>query len=821
MLDFERFFSRHGAAFLVYRPNAEKILLYSFVNVYCRLHHAPIHDAFRWIRRHLPFFLLVMLTSFALRTRLILLSAVPLAMLLVLMGILAWSRWQRMAETSQLSTLSAIAQTSGEFIHELQLERAYSSRFLNAHGAQFGDELRRQRTKADIKLAAYTATRQSSVVESIEGMSESVKKTTDLLVQLREKRTNVDALAMTAAEEGDYYGNLIDEIIADVEFTAKAATYDAAIFRSTLSYITFIKLKERLGKERALLTGLFTRDTATKEEFIKATRIASEQFTLAALYRTMAAPEELVRFDGLVKSDLGVRIRTMRRALSERFPERGFGVQAEEWFDVTTQQINRAKEYETALAATMTTQNLALERQSRMILLILLATLAVILLGVFFLSARITHTIRQPIQDLTEGAERIESGNLTTPVPITSSDEIGRFAQTFNRMVENLKSERSALQAEKTSVEAKVREAVRTTEAQQKHLQTSVQEMLQTMEYFAKGDLAKPLPSGTQGDIGRLYDGYNQAIGNIRAMVGQVKMVIGAAANATGAITSDMNGVEGDISTQSEQITNIASAMEEMSATIAETTQQTTQASKAASEAEREAQSGGTVVSETLTAVRSIGEVVMHSVESIQALDRSSEQIGMVIQVIDEIADQTNLLALNAAIEAARAGDHGRGFAVVADEVRKLAERTQEATKEISSTIKQIQRETHSVVHEMRSGVQEVEKGNVAAAKAKEALERIISRSKEVSGIIGQVAVASEQQATSVELIASNVDSIARLTKHSQDAVRSTTDTTRNLGQLTGDLEYLIGQFRIDDGSGSEGGLYRIGENAQKQIALE
>ena len=753
-----------------------------------------------------------MLNSLSLRLRLIVLSIIPLSVMIIIMLALIVSRWQQVQETAQLETLTRIAKISGDFIHELQIERGITSRFLNAQGREYREELRTQRTKTDEYFTYYQAAIQSVRIETFSGLQESIKETNTLLEQWQNTRTKIDALSMSPGESGQYYGDLIDELITDIEFTSREATYDANIFRASLSYVTIIKTKERLGRERALLNGLFIRDTATKEEFVNATRIASEQFSLAAIFRTIATPEQVKRFDAVVRNDLGKRIRDMRRTIMEKFPNGGFGVNAAEWYDVTTQQINLAKEYENSLAEEITRENTALRTRAITLIGALTLGLVIVLSIVIVLSAFIIRSIRRPIQALANGAAAVEAGDLSKPVPVQSHDELGRFTVTFNRMIENLKTERLALHTEKTTVEAKVREGIQTVKSQQEHLQNSVQEMLRAMEQFAKGDLTSTLQSASQDEIGRLFEGYNEAVRNIRTMVAQVKMVSGATTASTSEITRNMQQVANDIAAQTQQINSIATAMEEMSATIAETTQQTTQASQAASEAEREAQTGGEVVTDTLSAVRTIGALVLQSVESIQALDRSSEQIGMVIQVIDEIADQTNLLALNAAIEAARAGDHGRGFAVVADEVRKLAERTQEATKEISKTIKQIQQETHNVVSEMTSGVQEVEKGNSAAAKAKEALERIISRSKEVSTIIGQVAVASEEQATSAQMIASNVDSIARLTQHSQDAVQKTHQTTKNLADLTGDLEYLIGQFRIENANASGNSFFQIGQ---------
>ncbi|MEW6653432.1 MAG: methyl-accepting chemotaxis protein, partial [Bacteroidota bacterium] len=210
---------------------------------------------------------------------------------------------------------------------------------------------------------------------------------------------------------------------------------------------------------------------------------------------------------------------------------------------------------------------------------------------------------------------------------------------------------------------------------------------------------------------------------------------------------------------------------------------------------------GGKVVGQTIEGMNRIAVVVKQSADTVQQLGKSSDQIGEIVQVIDDIADQTNLLALNAAIEAARAGEQGRGFAVVADEVRKLAERTTKATKEIANMIKQIQKDTSEAVISMTSGTVEVEKGKELADEAGKSLSQIISGAEQVVDIVTQVAAASEEQSSAAEQISKNLESINHVTNESATGIQQIARASEDLNRLTLNLQELISRFKISSSS--------------------
>ncbi|GEM_PF-3918916 len=211
------------------------------------------------------------------------------------------------------------------------------------------------------------------------------------------------------------------------------------------------------------------------------------------------------------------------------------------------------------------------------------------------------------------------------------------------------------------------------------------------------------------------------------------------------------------------ELSQIASAVEEMSATSTAMAGNAQGAAQAAQEAHAVARAGGEIVAEAINGIQAIAQSVEEAASQIGSLGHRSNQIGEVIKVINDIADQTNLLALNAAIEAARAGEHGRGFAVVADEVRKLAERTIKATKEIADTIGAIQADTQTAVRVMEGGTGKVQHGVGIVNQTGEHLHQIVQAALTVSEQVQHMATAIDEQSTVSGQIAATLAKAARM----------------------------------------------------------
>jgi len=327
----------------------------------------------------------------------------------------------------------------------------------------------------------------------------------------------------------------------------------------------------------------------------------------------------------------------------------------------------------------------------------------------------------------------------------------------------------------------------------------AIARMLGLIQEIAANNLAvEDMSITSQDEIGRAGTALNRMKNNLREMIqsiaGTAEHVASASEEISSSATQQAQGAE----TQKDQTTQVATAMQEMSSTVLQVSDNSNKAAEASRQAADTARHGGGIVEDTLCKMRAIAESVRGTAQKMEELGKSSDQIGRIIGVIDDIADQTNLLALNAAIEAARAGEQGRGFAVVADEVRKLAERTTTATKEIAQMIKNIQDETKTAVTAMEAGNRQVEEGVKSTAQAGDALKEIIRMAEQVGEMITHIATAATEQSSASEQVNGNMDQIARLIKESAVGAQQSAKACQDLSGLALDLQKMVGSFRLD-----------------------
>lgn len=247
---------------------------------------------------------------------------------------------------------------------------------------------------------------------------------------------------------------------------------------------------------------------------------------------------------------------------------------------------------------------------------------------------------------------------------------------------------------------------------------------------------------------------------------------------------------------QHNEISQVATAMNEMHATASEVARSASLAAEAAHHADGEAVVGRDVSLQTIEAIEALAAAVEHATGVIESLAKDSEEIGSVLDVIRSIAEQTNLLALNAAIEAARAGEAGRGFAVVADEVRSLASHTQKSTQEINDMVARLQRGAGQAVEAMVAGRHQARAGVEQTLKTTACLESIVKAIGTINDMNVQIASAAEEQSAVSEEITRSVVAINDLTDKTTDGARQTTEASHEVARLAGMLQEMLGRFR-------------------------
>ena len=326
-----------------------------------------------------------------------------------------------------------------------------------------------------------------------------------------------------------------------------------------------------------------------------------------------------------------------------------------------------------------------------------------------------------------------------------------------------------------------------------------VQKMTAAMKDMAEGeaDLTHRVDQSLGNEIGEMSRWFNTFVGRIHDLVAEAASVSRDVEAAAVSIESNLGSMSGGLEEQRGQTTQISSRVQDLTRSVDEVASRASEVSRSAARAGDQAEGGRGVVSRTVETIESIAQVVGESAAAVDGLRARAEEIGKVIDVINDIADQTNLLALNAAIEAARAGEHGRGFAVVADEVRKLAERTTHATEEVSASIRSIQEQTGGAVERMGRGRDQVGESVACATQAGSALTEIVEGSRQVAELIRGMAAATEQQSRAAEQITGNIQGIAGVTQRSADGAVEVVASAHELRQKSESLTRLMSAFTV------------------------
>jgi twitching motility protein PilJ len=326
--------------------------------------------------------------------------------------------------------------------------------------------------------------------------------------------------------------------------------------------------------------------------------------------------------------------------------------------------------------------------------------------------------------------------------------------------------------------------------------QEAIMRLLDEMGSLAEGDLT--VKTTVSEDItGAIADSVNYAIDELRSLVTTINETSEQVSSSAQETQTTARHLADAAEQQAQQISSATSAINQIVSSMDIVSKDSAESADVAERSVKIASHGAEVVRETISGMDSIRDQIQETSKRIKRLGESSQEIGSIVELINDIAEQTNILALNAAIQAASAGEAGRGFAVVADEVQRLAERSTSATKRIETLVQTIQSDTNEAVNSMEQTTAEVVAGARKAEDAGSALGDIERVSHDLSSLIQSISTAARQQSAAATDISHSMNAIQEITSQTSQGASQTADSIGTLAQLASDLRRSVAHFKL------------------------
>jgi methyl-accepting chemotaxis protein len=321
--------------------------------------------------------------------------------------------------------------------------------------------------------------------------------------------------------------------------------------------------------------------------------------------------------------------------------------------------------------------------------------------------------------------------------------------------------------------------------------------VIRVAQQIAAGDLSGTVEVTRRDEIGQLMQAMQQMGAGLSSIVSGLQAGIEQLASSAQSLSAVTEQTNLEVSSQKEETEQVATAMNQMTATVHDVARNAEEAAQAAQTADGKVESGQQVVRQSMARIERLADSATSASSSIESLSAEIQNIGTVLSVIKSVAEQTNLLALNAAIEAARAGEQGRGFAVVADEVRALAKRTQQSTEEIERLVSALRSAAQSSVQQIQNSGELVKLAVSDALQTESALGSIAAAVSLIQQMNQQIAAAAEEQSSVAEEINRSVTSIRASADQSSLAMQGNAASSIELAQLGVELKGMVGHFRL------------------------
>ena len=358
--------------------------------------------------------------------------------------------------------------------------------------------------------------------------------------------------------------------------------------------------------------------------------------------------------------------------------------------------------------------------------------------------------------------------------------------------LQDSRKRREVAEEQRLDAERQEQEAKRVNDANQ----AAILRLMNELQTVAEGDLTQEA-TVTEDITGAIADSVNYTVEELRSLVANVQSTVARVAQTTADVDATSTELLAASNEQLHEIRETGKSVVDMAGRINEVSSQAQESATVARQSLQAAESGLKAVQDAIGGMNSIRDQIQETSKRIKRLGESSQEIGEITELISDITEQTNVLALNAAIQAASAGEAGRGFSVVAEEVQRLAERSADATRQISALVKAIQTDTQDAIGAMERSTQGVVEGARLSDNAGTALTEIDRVSRQVADLIEQISSSASREAGLANEVADNIQHIFAVTEQTGEGTRVTASQVRELSRMAEELRLSVSRFKI------------------------
>ena len=671
-------------------------------------------------------------------------------------------------EYEKMSTLAEATHTisaTSNLVHTLQVERGTTAGFLGSKGASMGAEMEKARLATDSQVDNYLSVLSAKKSRTIAPVELPV-------ADLKTLRERISRLEAAGGDSFSFYTGQIADLLKYNDRLMLSGQEDD-LTATLFSLTNLLDAKELAGQERGLGAGVIGAGKFDAARFDRFIAMGGAQGALLRRFYELSPEDRKEAFAGRIRSSGDAELTTLRLAMLGKGLETDLTtVSGAEWFATASRRINTMKELQdeilTQIAAVAGAK--ADAAWSKFISTLGFSLLALVASAGIALS--LAYTVTRPLILLANCMTKLAAGDTETQlIHSEGRDEIGQMGQAVKNFIDSTKDrleEQRRMDAEAAATKERERLA-NDHERQQRadEIDQAVEALGSALKRLSQGDLDCGIRKEFSGRLDTLRQDFNASVTALADALGSVRDIGAGIHTGVGELRSAADDLAHRTEHQAASLERTVTALDEISETVRQTAQRAGRA--------------GDLVTETANHAGASRNVIDATIDAIGKVRDSSDQIGSIISVIDDIAFQTNLLALNAGVEAARAGEAGKGFAVVAQEVRELAQRSANAAREISGLID-------------RSG-KEVASGVDLVGKTGETLHGIIERVDSIRAEVMAIVTATQEQAHALAEINASVADMDRSTQQNAAMVEQTTAATHTLAGEAGQLAARIAGF--------------------------